>query len=60
MSYVSDLKEEGKNAAPGRCQKKHPGEFLTCEEKSGHKGEHVAVRPLWTKMNPGYPLIWET
>ncbi len=60
MSYVSDLREQGINAAPDRCQEKHPGEFYTCEQKKDHKDEHVAIRPLWTKMNPGYPLFWET
>jgi len=58
MSYVSDLREQGKDAAPGRCPVKHPSEYLTCEEKEGHKTEHVAIRPLWTKMNPGYALFW--
>ena len=59
MSYVSDLREQGKNSAPGRCQEKHPGEYLTCEEKEGHKTEHVAMRPLWTKMAPGYVITWD-
>lgn len=58
MSYVSDLREQGKTEAPNRCQQKHPGEYYTCEEQVGHKGEHVFVRPAWTKMAPGSAVFW--